>query len=361
VNCHSDIFVSFLSLGLNTCIGRANYESFFRTLQSLFAMELVHSISQIYLIIDFFHGDYFGDTQTRIRQIYPKMSIYAPLGVWIAFLSFNVLALILLGQLYVFHSVLQSRNLTTYEHILQEFRAQRSLARRMGDVEAIRMESITRAQGQKDSVRVFRLRCGGFCRQIGCAYLDPLKLAPEPEEPDPEAGFANALGGDYVEDLNQTNDDENEKVNGATVDDDELVPDATYVPNGDKAERDAINARTPNDHKASDQREASESHDITPEELSPTEFVETSNGGDGALGVVDSDAEYDNYLEHENVGVDVDDDDDDGTEDEFIDEPDDLSARSGCSGRSYRSGRSGRSSKSGRSRRLGGERDLTSF
>jgi hypothetical protein len=325
-------------------------------------MELVHSVSQLYLIIDFFVNGEFGDTQSRIRQIYPGMSVYAPLGVWIGFASFNVLALLLLGQLYVFHSLLQRRNLTTYEHILQDFKAQRSLARRQGDLEALRMESITRALGQKDHLRVLRLRCGGVCRQVGCPYLDPLTLALEPEEPDPEAGFANALGGDYVEeDLNHTNDPIQEYVDAAADYEDEVVPDATDDADGDIVDRDAD--ANPDDHDTSDPPETSESHHETeqPEDVSPTEYVETSMSGDGAVGVVVGDAEYDQYLEQENVGGDLEDDESDGTEEEFIDEPDDLSQRSGCSGRSYRSGRSGQSSKSGRTGHLGGERDLTSF
>jgi hypothetical protein len=79
-------------------------------------MEMIHFISQLYLIVNFLNDGDLSTTRQRIRDVYPNLSIYFPFAVWIFFIIFNVLALILLGQLYIFHTVLQYRNLTTYEH-----------------------------------------------------------------------------------------------------------------------------------------------------------------------------------------------------------------------------------------------------
>jgi hypothetical protein len=362
-------------------------------------MEMIHFISQLYLIVNFLNDGDLSTTRQRIRDVYPNLSVYFPFAVWIFFIIFNVSALILLGQLYIFHTVLQYRNLTTYEHIVQDFRVQRSLARRKGDLDAERMETIMRAQEHRQTLKVWQLQLGGFCREIGCSYLDPLKLAPEPDEPDPEAGFANVLGSSSYGGETDNNDVKEypDQLYGADYDDDENYDEGGEVTDNADQDRSENSTRSitvsqqndgndegekPDETKAitvSEQNGDSDGHtqgdtnDVTQQqEYTPTEYVEMSMSREGDGVVIDDALDDTCNLDLSNNDEAADDNDSEDNEynevqEVFLDEPDDRSHKSGCSGRSgrsYRSGRSarsGRSSKSGRSTHLGGDRDLTLF
>jgi hypothetical protein len=382
--------------------------SFFRTLQSLFLMEILHFVSHFILLIVFFQGN--DEGKERIRFIYPNTSIYLPLAVWIFFTIFNGIALALLGQLYVFHTLLQIRNLTTYEHIVQDYRNQRNLTRRLNDLEAERAEAIIRAQSTHDKMKVMRLRIGGFCRKRGLPYFDTLKLPPEPEEPDPEAGFANIFGTSAARDVSNdvgnnvdSYDYENENGNdGVEMIDNDGNSNCEYNGNEDKSEnnndyieyaaqniRNGYNvdsshhttrsnqtSKTERSNRTSTSKKATDLHDIMYDGEQPPNYVEVEMSGQhdysleavGSTSVDDGDT---HNLDRENMNIggdntdyqdDNDDDDEVAVDGIFIDDPDDRSYKSGCSARSYRSGRSGRSSKSGRTGKLAnGERDLTAF
>jgi hypothetical protein len=400
-------------------------------------MEILHLLSHLILISTFFQDN--EELKYRIKYVYANMSVYVPFAIWIFFLVFNCMALLLLGQLYIFHTMLQVRNLTTYEHIVQDYRNQRNVARRLNDMEAERAESIIRAQSQHNTTKVIQLKVGKFCRERGMPYLDIMRLPPEPEEPDPEAGFANIFGkneepdsvepdsehnneshhnyqdNNGTENNNYVNDYTNDAVEMTDYDNADAIHDGE---NGDdKDDNDDNNNSSQRKKNSKYDRESGdgnknkstydvdesmrsnttrsirtstskhEIHDIMydGDQQQPPNYVELTMSG-----------QNDYYTETEGVVVDEDNGDHDGTgeernvaggldastsqyydedeqEDEneedavdglFIDDPDDMSHKSGCSGRSYRSGRSGRSGRSSKSGRAGSkltERDLTAF
>jgi hypothetical protein len=157
---------------------------------SLFFMELVHFGVQLGLSIDIFMN---GSTRQRADE-WLGMGDKVIVSVLVFFLAFNVMSMFLLGQLIMLHMKLQRQTLTTYEFIVVDSKRKRELAKLKGDLERQRIHEIDYARRNGHRFRVFRLKCGGFCRDtLHCAILDPLDM-PKPYEPDPEAGFGAVLG-----------------------------------------------------------------------------------------------------------------------------------------------------------------------
>lgn len=147
---------------------------------ALIVMEVMHLVLHVFLILDILlDGDFSSPYRSKIF-----LAI-----IFFLFLLFNVLSIILIGQLIVFHMKLQQKRLTTYAYIIQEHKEKLEMARRMGDLEAKRIAMIDQSQG----IQKCFLQLGGFCRTIGLSAFDPLDLPPV-YIPDPEAGFAAAIG-----------------------------------------------------------------------------------------------------------------------------------------------------------------------
>lgn len=184
----SSYCLSLIFTGLNTCVGSANYEFFYRTMQFIFLMEVSHLGILVGLALDYFIGgsrrfdDWFG----------------ADLGILVlvvdaAFIVFSSGSVVLLGQLLLFHVNLRRKKLTTYQFIVQDHKKKRDIARQMDDLNNQRVLSMSHAHRDGKSMRAWHLRLGGHCRSAGCPMFDPLKL-PEYKEPRPEDGFAVSLG-----------------------------------------------------------------------------------------------------------------------------------------------------------------------
>ena len=156
-------------------------------------MEVIHLAVQIYLLVDLFQN---GPSYHRVRDDW----IGSPVAVQVVlftFVAFNCVSIFLIGQLILFHRKLQQQQLTTYEFVVQDHKKRRELARREGDLEADRVVLVHKAEAEHATLRKWKLKLGGTCRRAGCPACDPLEL-PAPEEPDPEVGFARALGGPRV-------------------------------------------------------------------------------------------------------------------------------------------------------------------
>jgi DHHC palmitoyltransferase len=375
-------------VGLNTCVGEANYASFFRTLLALCAMEMVHFAVQLYLVIDILIQG-----PDRVDRSWIQSSAWN-LVLLFVFLVFNGFSLALLGQLIVFHLSLQRHNLTTYEFIVRDHQAKRAAARREGDIEAHRVVRMAEAQRDGQALRVRQLQMGGACRQVGLTCCDPLDLPEPPPEPDPEAGFAHALGSNagatWKNSANEmaAHDDDNDHDGQASrqsglsvvgVFDAAPRENDNHNPNHDGGSSSSLLEKQPDtvvdqplvdlmyeagismsslpgpgelDQDDDDDEDPSNGgHDDTDLDDSPIKEVQQHQvaveGMEESMplshssqrGCVDDD-----YDEDEQYGIEV---------DVFDNEPDDLSHHSGCSAKSGRSGRSGRGST--------GERDYTAF
>jgi hypothetical protein len=185
-------FLLFYISGLNTCIGQANYQSFFRTMIYIFGMELAHFIIQIALIIDIFIG---GPTKDRAGDWFNAGTNEVVIAVLIVFLVFNSVSVFLIGQLLWFHSGLQRENLTTYKYIVRDHQRKRDKMRLEGEIMQLRHTEMAKAQQQGKKFTVFRLEMGDRCRQFGFSSCDPLNVPKvNTSDADPENGFGAALG-----------------------------------------------------------------------------------------------------------------------------------------------------------------------
>jgi hypothetical protein len=186
------VLVTFLLSGLNTCIGQANYPSFFRTMIYIFGMELAHFIIQIALIIDIFIE---GPTKDRADDWFHAGTNEVVIAVLIFFLVFNSVSIFLIGQLLWFHSGLQRENLTTYKYIVRDHQRKRDKMRLEGEIMQLRHTEMAKAQQQGKKLTVLRLEMGDHCRQFGFVSCDPLNVPKvNTSDTDPENGFGAALG-----------------------------------------------------------------------------------------------------------------------------------------------------------------------
>lgn len=155
----------------------------------IFAMEASHFVIHVVLLIVSFSGN----SEIADEWLVDGLAelVYA---VMIFFTLFNVVSILLIGQLLHFHIGLQRDGITTYQYIVRDHKMKRERLRLEDELRGQRAQKIAVAREQGMSIQVMRLRIGNECRAAGCVMCDPLTL-PEPNpEPDPEAGFAAALG-----------------------------------------------------------------------------------------------------------------------------------------------------------------------
>jgi hypothetical protein len=155
----------------------------------IFVMEVSHFITHVVLLI----MSFIDDSDIADDWLVDGLAelVYA---VLLFFALFNVVSILLIGQLLQFHVGLQRDGITTYQYIVRDHKLKRERLRLEDELRGQRAQNIVAAREQGKSLEVMRLRIGDQCRSAGCEMCDPLTL-PEPNpEPDPEAGFAAALG-----------------------------------------------------------------------------------------------------------------------------------------------------------------------
>lgn len=169
---------------LNTCIGERNYKLFFRCMLFLFAVE----VSQLGVASGLFVDSFLGPTHERAEAWF---GIIACRIVWAWFIVFNIVSILLIGQLLAFHVKLQRMRLSTYQFIIQDHKEKRSLQERIDRMESQRTNMMAKAYAEKRPRDAYKLWVGRQCRSAGCAECDSMEI---PAPPDPEAGFSHALG-----------------------------------------------------------------------------------------------------------------------------------------------------------------------
>jgi hypothetical protein len=165
----------YIYTGLNTCIGKANYPYFFRTMISISIMLLIQAVIQIALILDIYLGS--GASKKRAEdwfQVNTTIPVVVVMGV---FLLFDLVALSLISQLLVFHLKLQREGITTYQFIVRDNQNRRERTRKENDLKLRRQMAIGKAKEEGNSTLVFRLEKGGMLREkCGLTCCDPLKM-----------------------------------------------------------------------------------------------------------------------------------------------------------------------------------------
>jgi hypothetical protein len=167
------------TIGLNTCVGKANYQYFFRCMVSIAIMLTIQATIQLALILDIYFGN--GSTKQRADDWFQaNHATIAVVVVMAIFLFLNLAALSLIGQLLLFHLRLQRDGLSTYQFIVQDNQRRRELGRKEDDLKLRRQMAIAHAQNENKTWYTCRLKIGGMMReQCNLDCCDPLKLEKE--------------------------------------------------------------------------------------------------------------------------------------------------------------------------------------
>lgn len=152
--------------GLNTCVGKANYQYFLLTMLYITAMLVVHCFIQIALIIDIFMG---GSTKQRADEWFETKSPSTIAGVYIGFVVFDLICLSLILQLLQFHVMLRKEGLTTYRYIVRETQRKREKTNQEQARKNQRMLAMGKANDEGNTCLALRLRLGETCQ-----FCDPL-------------------------------------------------------------------------------------------------------------------------------------------------------------------------------------------
>ena len=175
----SDACLFRLYTGLNTCVGKANYKYFFRTMLFLNLMLLVQLAVQIAIILDIYLGEMIGLGGSKEKAgewfgVGTPIPVVAIMGFF-AFL--DIVSLSLIGQLLFFHLKLQKEGISTYEFIVRDNRNRRELNNKLKELKFRRKTEIATAREEGKAFLAMRLEKGGLLREkCGLTCCDPLSL-----------------------------------------------------------------------------------------------------------------------------------------------------------------------------------------
>ena len=174
---------------LNTCVGKENYEYFFRTVGSTLALVLVHGSVLAGLVISFFvqysasqkqTGDEYYDNST-LQRSNDWFGLEAGLVVAIVnviFLAVDLSCISLLCQLFFFHIRLRREKITTYAYIVRDGQRKHEASREKMQMGRRRIAAIGDAKREGQQVRACLLKAAGcpFVGEFICKPCDPLRL-----------------------------------------------------------------------------------------------------------------------------------------------------------------------------------------
>ena len=166
--------------GLNTCVGKKNYQYFLYTMFYIAAMLIIHSGVQVGLIADIFLG---GDSKVRANDWFDADAYAVVVGIYIAFVVFDAIALSLILQLIHFHWVLHKEGLTTYKYIVRETQRKREKVNKEEARKTQRQLAMGKANDEGKVWLAARLRYGEKC-----PCCDPLPPTEEEKKEDENHG-----------------------------------------------------------------------------------------------------------------------------------------------------------------------------
>ncbi len=163
------------SIGLNTCVGKANYTNFFRTMISITLLLFVHGAIQLALLIDKFVGN--GDTKARAESWFQVDATIPIVAVISIFLLFDLASFSLMFQLLTFHLKLQREGLTTYAYIVRDNQRRREKTKADNELAAKRGLEIEKAKEEGRLCHQCHLEVGGYIGSTcGVEICDPLRV-----------------------------------------------------------------------------------------------------------------------------------------------------------------------------------------
>ncbi|KAL7520875.1 hypothetical protein ACHAWX_005570 [Stephanocyclus meneghinianus] len=171
---------------LNTCIGRSNYDYFFRTVGSTLALVLAHGGVLAGLVVSFFvqyTSKKAGSEIDRASTLQRSNDWFgAEAGVAIAavntvFLVIDGSCISLLGQLFLFHLRLRREKITTYAYIVRDGQRKREASREKMQMGRKRIIALNDAKREGKLTRRCFLMAAGcpFVGEYICKPCDPLR------------------------------------------------------------------------------------------------------------------------------------------------------------------------------------------
>ena len=173
---------------LNTCVGKNNYEYFFRTVATTLGLVSLHGGVLAGLVISFFvqyssqhkSGAEFNENSTLERS---NDWFSADAGTAVAivntlFLVIDVACISLLGQLFLFHIKLRREKISTYAYIVRDGQRKREASQEKMQMGRQRIAAIRDAKREGKPIRRYFLTAAG-CPLVGeyiCKPCDPLRL-----------------------------------------------------------------------------------------------------------------------------------------------------------------------------------------
>lgn len=168
--------------GLNTCVGKANYQFFYRTMVSITAMLVIHGTVQLGLIVDIFVRD--DGVKLRTEDWLGADATIPIVVVLFIFLVFDLSAFSLMSQLLAFHIKLQREGLTTYAFVVGDNQRRREKTKLDSEIESKRVLEMEKAKNEGRSCYHFQLRSAGWARKtygVQAAW-DPLRGQQQKDE-----------------------------------------------------------------------------------------------------------------------------------------------------------------------------------
>ena len=112
---------------LNNCIGEQNYDYFFKLIIWVFWLCLMHNVTNAFVIYDIAKAEEVDESIATIQAFYGA-DVMSQLKIMLYVMcSLNLLAILFLVNLIVFHIELKYRGLTTYEFLkMQENKSMKS-------------------------------------------------------------------------------------------------------------------------------------------------------------------------------------------------------------------------------------------
>jgi len=162
---------------LNTCVGSRNYPFFRKTLWSIASVLVIHTSVGLGVAIDILVG---GASQKRAEEWFSADLPELVVSFLLAFSLLDVLALILIIQLLLFHLKLSRMKLTTYQFILRDAAEKRERSKTEKEINSRRIIAIGNAKRNEQHSKIFQLKIGAYLRKIHPCFD---ALPPAEEEP----------------------------------------------------------------------------------------------------------------------------------------------------------------------------------
>lgn len=186
---------------LNTCVGKANYDYFFKTVASTLSLVMVHGGVLAGLVVAFFvqyiNNDFGGNTMERSNAWFDANVGLAVAGVNIVFFAVDIVCASLIGQLFLFHYNLRRESITTYAYIVRDGQRTREAARKKRELGRRQISALKEAERKEKWIQKCRLSAAGcpYVGEVVCRPCNPLRSEEKNGEPQLQTGCDHADGG----------------------------------------------------------------------------------------------------------------------------------------------------------------------